>query len=61
MSFVRSFKSYVNLAGTERKIKALLANFEITSFEAFIKHDLGLTLDAALPENTHCRAGVATA
>lgn len=36
MSAGRRFKSYVNLETTERKVAAILRDFEVTSFEGFL-------------------------
>ncbi len=36
MSSIRKFKSYVNLDGTEQKMRKLLADFEMTTFESFL-------------------------
>lgn len=40
MSFKRRFKSYVNLRSTETKIRRILDDFEITTFENFINKNL---------------------
>jgi polysaccharide deacetylase family protein (PEP-CTERM system associated) len=37
MSLVRKFKSYVNLGATEAKIRRVLAEFEVTTFKAFLE------------------------
>lgn len=36
MSFTRRFKSYVNLASTEPKLRSLLTEFQVTSFRDFL-------------------------
>ena len=41
MPLLRRFKSYVNLTTTEPKLRNILRDFEITSFEDFIRRDLG--------------------
>ncbi len=43
MGFMRRFKSYVNLRSTEVKIRRLLSEFELTTFENFIKEDAELS------------------
>jgi hypothetical protein len=37
MGILRRFKSYVNLRTTEAKILRLLGDFEMTTFEQFLK------------------------
>jgi polysaccharide deacetylase family protein (PEP-CTERM system associated) len=49
MSLGRKFKSYVNLETTEPKIRRLLAQFEVTTFRAFIEEHLGPFSAAAQP------------
>jgi polysaccharide deacetylase family protein (PEP-CTERM system associated) len=39
MPFVRRIKSYVNLKTTEAKIRGILDDFEVTTFERFLKED----------------------
>jgi len=41
MSFRRRFKCYFNLETTEAKIRRVLAEFEVTTFRAFIEEHLG--------------------
>jgi polysaccharide deacetylase family protein (PEP-CTERM system associated) len=41
MNLVYKFKSYVNLKTTEPKIRRLLAQFEVTTFRAFLEEHLG--------------------
>lgn len=36
MSPIRQFKSYINIKSTESKLRAIMHDFEITTFEAFI-------------------------
>jgi hypothetical protein len=40
MSLRRKFKSYVNLKTTEAKIRRVLAEFEVTTFRAFIEEHI---------------------
>lgn len=40
MGVVRKFKSYVNLSSTEGKVRRLISEFEITTFEQFIRDNL---------------------
>ena len=42
MGLVRGFKSYVNLGSTEPKIRRLLSEFELTTFENFMREDAEL-------------------
>lgn len=37
MSAVRTFKSYVNIRGTEHKLNRILAEFPVTTFEALLR------------------------
>jgi polysaccharide deacetylase family protein (PEP-CTERM system associated) len=37
MNLVRRFKSYVNLASTEAKLRSILQDFEVRTFEAFME------------------------
>jgi polysaccharide deacetylase family protein (PEP-CTERM system associated) len=46
MSLRRKFKSYVNLRTTEPKIRRVLAEFEVSTFRAFIEKHLGLSAAA---------------
>jgi polysaccharide deacetylase family protein (PEP-CTERM system associated) len=41
MGFTRKFKSYVNLRSTEEKIRRIMADFELTTFEALIRDNPG--------------------
>jgi hypothetical protein len=36
MSRMRAFKSYVNLHSTEKKIRRIVEDFELTTFEAYL-------------------------
>jgi polysaccharide deacetylase family protein (PEP-CTERM system associated) len=38
MNLRRRFKSYVNLAATEQKIRRILADFEVTSFQSLLEN-----------------------
>lgn len=40
MGLTRRFKSYVNLASTEPKLRGLLSEFQVTSFRDFMEHEL---------------------
>lgn len=42
MPLVRRFKSYVNMMSTESKIQRILDEFEVTTFETFIKENMDL-------------------
>jgi polysaccharide deacetylase family protein (PEP-CTERM system associated) len=46
MGLRRKFKSYVNLRTTEAKIKRVLAEFEVTTFRAFIEDHAGQFISA---------------
>jgi hypothetical protein len=48
MNLRRKFKCYVNLKTTEAKIKRVLAEFEVTTFRAFIDDHIGPF--ASIPE-----------
>jgi hypothetical protein len=39
MGMTRRFKSYVNLATTEPKVRKLLSEFEMATFRDFIEHE----------------------
>lgn len=40
MSYKRKFKSYINLKNTERKIYKILEDFDITTFDEFLKNSI---------------------
>jgi polysaccharide deacetylase family protein (PEP-CTERM system associated) len=42
LSWSRRFKSYVNLRSTERKVRGILRDFEVTTFSAFIAENPSL-------------------
>ncbi len=46
MGIMRRFKSYVNLGATERKIRRILDEFELTTFRAFLEDSTSLRKDS---------------
>ena len=49
MNLKRRFKSYVNLGATEQKIRRILTDFEITSFQSLLANGWQHRADAAVP------------
>jgi len=47
MGLRRKFKSYVNLKTTEAKVRRMLAEFEVTTFRAFIEDHIGQIIAAS--------------
>lgn len=47
MGLARKFKSYFNLRSTEPKIRRLLSEFELVTFEKYIREDAVLSQDGA--------------
>jgi len=53
MNLQRRFKSYVNLRSTEAKIRRLLSDFQVSSFQEFLAQCPGRLLPEVGPEATH--------